>query len=67
MVQSPSAVELELVCQIIKRLEITYGFYSFRLVNKFIIVRNVGSMVLIVVQIKLMLAHNGLKSVDCVW
>ena len=66
MVESTPAVELELVCQISVSLEITGSFCSIRLVNKFVKVRNVGSMVLIVMQIKLMLAHDGLKGVYCI-
>ena len=66
MVESTSTVELELVCQIIVRLEITSSFCSIRLVNKLVKVRNVGSVVLVVMQIKLMLAHDGFKGVYCV-
>ena len=66
MVESTSTVKLELVRQISVGLEITGGSCSIGLVDKFVKVGNVSRVMLVVMQIKLMLAHDGFKGVYCV-
>ena len=64
MVESTTTIELKLVRHISVGLEITSDSCSIRLVNKFVKVSNVGRVMFVVMQIKLVLAHDGFKGVD---